>query len=87
MNMVLTGIAVIGGLIVLAIILAGVIGVRQPSRRIHRNRAVIFAALRQEQPGTRLGTGDVLWRSSALFTLIGEGGPYCGPPYCFGPLE
>ncbi len=76
MNIVLTGLAVIGGLIVLAIILAGVIGMRQPSRRIHRNRAVIFATLRQDQPGARLITGDALWKSSALFTLIGDSDPY-----------
>lgn len=76
MKIVLTGLAIAGGLIVLAIILAAVIGMRQPSRRIHRNRAVIFAALRQEQPGMRLINTDALWQSTALFTLIGEGGPY-----------
>lgn len=76
MNIVLTGLAVIGGLVALAIASAVVVGMRQPSRRIHRNRNVIFAALRLEQPGARLTTGAVLWRSSALFTLIGEGDPY-----------
>lgn len=76
MNIALAGLAVIGGLVALVIASAVVIGMRQPSRRIHRNRAVIFAALRLEQPGVRLTTGDVLWRSSALFTLIGEGDPY-----------
>jgi hypothetical protein len=76
MNIVLTGLAIVGGTIVLAIGLAVVIGMRQPSRRIHRNRTVIFAALRQEHPGARLPTGDALWRSSALFTLIGQGDPY-----------
>jgi hypothetical protein len=76
MSIVLTGLAIVGGAIVLAIGLAVVIGMRQPSRRIHRNRTIIFAALRQEQPGACLITGEVLWRSSALFTLIGEGDPY-----------
>lgn len=76
MNIVLTGLAVVGGLIVLAIAVAGAIGMRQPSRRIHRNRTIIFAALRQEQPGMRLIAEDALWRSTALFTLIGESDPY-----------
>ncbi|MBA4043877.1 MAG: hypothetical protein C0471_05585 [Erythrobacter sp.] len=76
MNIALAGLAVIGGLIALTLTLAIVIGMRQPSRRIHRNRTAIFAALRQEQPGARLSTGDVLWTSTALFTLIGEGDPY-----------
>ena len=76
MNIVLTGVAVVGGLVALAIASAVVIGMRQPSRRIHRNRTVIFAALRLDQPSTRLTTGEVLWRSSALFTFIGEVDPY-----------
>lgn len=76
MNIVLTGLAVIGGLVALAIASAVVVGMRQPSRRIHHHRTVIFAALRLDQPGARLTTGEVLWRSSALFTLIGEGDPY-----------
>lgn len=76
MNIVLTGLAVVGGLIALAIAVAGVIGMRQPSRRIHRNRTIIFAALRQEKPGARLISGEALWWSTALFTLIGEGEPY-----------
>ena len=76
MNVVLTGLAVIGGLVALVIASAVVVGMRQPSRRIHRNRTVLFAALRLEQSGARLTTGEVLWRSSALFTLIGEGDPY-----------
>ena len=76
MNIVPTGLAVAGGLIVLAIAVAGAIGMRQPSRRIHRNRTIIFAALRQAQPGMRLTTGDALWKSTALFMLIGEGDPY-----------
>jgi hypothetical protein len=76
MNIVLTSLAVVGGLIVLAIAATGVIGMRQPSRRIHRNRTVIFAALRQAQPSARLTTGDALWKSTAVFTLIGEGDPY-----------
>lgn len=76
MNIVLTGLAVVVGLIVLAIVLAGVIGMRQPSRLIHRNGTVIFAALRQEQPGMRPIAGDAIWRSTAVFTLIGEGDPY-----------
>lgn len=76
MNVVLTGLAIVGGAIVLTIAIAVVIGMRLPSRRIHRHCTVVFAALRQEQPGARLTTGAVLWRSSALFTLIGEGDPY-----------
>lgn len=76
MNVVLTGLAIVGGAIVLTIAIAVVIGMRQPSRRIRRHRTVVFAALRQEQPGARLTTGAVLWQSSALFTLIGEGDPY-----------
>ena len=76
MTILLTGLAVLGGLIALVIVLASAIGLRQPSRRIHRNRTVIFAALRQEQPGARPIADEALWRSSALFTLIGEGDPY-----------
>jgi hypothetical protein len=76
MTIALTGLALFGGAIVLGILLAGVIGMCQPSRRIHRNRTVIFAALRQEQPGARPRTGNALWTSTALFTLIGEGDPY-----------
>lgn len=76
MNIVLTGMAVVGGIIVLAIVLVGVIGLRQPSRRIYRYRNVIFAALRQDQGGARPIADEALWRSSALFTLIGEGEPY-----------
>lgn len=76
MNIVLTGMAVVGGILVLAIVVAGVIGLRQPSRRIYRYRNVIFAALRQDQAGARPIADEALWRSSALFTLIGEGEPY-----------
>jgi hypothetical protein len=76
MNIVPTGIAVVAGLIVLAIFLAGIIGMRQPSRRIQRNRTVIFVALRQEQPGVRFISEDALWSSTALFTFIGDDDPY-----------
>lgn len=76
MNIVLTALAVIGGLIVLVIIAAGIIGVRQPSRRIYRHDTVIFAALRQDDPARRFAAEDALWTSSALFTLIGEGEVY-----------
>ncbi|MDP5104242.1 MAG: hypothetical protein NWP98_09985 [Erythrobacter sp.] len=76
MNIVLTGLAVIGGFMALTIALAVVIGMLQPSRRIHRNRTVIFAALRQAQPGARLIAMDALWRSTALFTLIGDDDSY-----------
>jgi hypothetical protein len=76
MNIVITSLAVLAGPIVLAVILAGVIGMRQPSRRIHRNRTVIFAALRQAQPRVHLIARDALWRSTALFTLIGDENPY-----------
>lgn len=76
MSIALAGLAVIGGIIALTLTLAIVIGIRQPSHRIHRNRTAIFAALRQEQPGARLSTSDALWTSTVLFTLIGEGDPY-----------
>lgn len=76
MNIALTGLAVVGGLVALAIVLVGVIGMRQPSRRIYRYRTVILAAIRQDQPSERLSADTALWRGSALFTLIGDGEPY-----------
>ena len=76
MTIVLMGLAVLGGAILLAILLAAIIGMRQPSRRIHRYRTVILAALRQDQLSARLSAETALWRGSALFTLIGDGEPY-----------
>ena len=54
MNIALTGMAVVGGLIMLAIVMVAVIGLRQPSRRIHRYRTVILAAILQDQPDAHL---------------------------------
>ncbi|WP_416908069.1 MAG: hypothetical protein ACMVO5_00165 [Polymorphobacter sp.] len=76
MNIVLTALAIIGGLVVLAVVAAMITGLRQPSRRIYRHDKVIFAALRQENPALRLIAPDALWASSSLYTLIGEGEPY-----------
>jgi len=76
MNIVLVGLVVLGGIGVLIIAAAGVIGLRQPSRRIYRHDTVVFAAVRQDDPALRLAAPDALWRSTAQFTLIGEGEPY-----------
>jgi hypothetical protein len=73
MTILLMALAVIGGLIVLAIVAAGITGLRQPSRRIYRHDTVVFVALRQDDPALRPMVEDALWTSSAQFTLIGEG--------------
>jgi hypothetical protein len=76
MTPVLTALAVLAGLIVLAVAAATITGLRQPSRRIYQHDTVIFAALRQDDPALRLIAHDALWTSSAQFTLIGEGDPH-----------
>ena len=76
MTPVLTGVAALAGLIVLAVAAVAITGLRQPSRRIYRHDRVIFAALRQDDPTLGLIAPDALWASSAQFTLIGEGDPY-----------
>lgn len=76
MTPVLTGLAALAGLIVLAVAASAITGLRQPSRRIYRHHTVIFIALRQDDPALRLIAPDALWASSAQFTLIGEGDAY-----------
>ncbi|MCL9998608.1 MAG: hypothetical protein NBV68_04450 [Erythrobacter sp.] len=76
MTPVLTGLAAVAGLIVLAVAAATITGLRQPSRRIYRHGTVIFAALRQDDPVFRLIAPDALWTASAQFTLIGESDAY-----------
>jgi hypothetical protein len=76
MNILFMALAVIGGLIVLAIAAAVITGRRQPSRPLYRHDMVIVAALRQDDPTLRLIVADALWTSSAQFTLIGEGEAY-----------
>jgi hypothetical protein len=76
MTAVLIGLAVLAGLIVLAVGAAAITGLRQPSRRIYRYGTVFFAALRRDNPALRLIASDALWTSSAQFTLIGEGDAY-----------
>jgi hypothetical protein len=76
MTAVLTGLAALAGLMVLAVAVAAITGQRQPSRRIYQHDTVIFAAVRQDDPALRLIAPDALWTSSAQFTLIGEGDPY-----------
>lgn len=76
MTAVITGLAALAGLIVLAVAAAAITGQRQPSRRIYRHDTIIFAALRRDDPALRMIAPDALWGSSAQFTLIGEGDPY-----------
>lgn len=76
MNIVLTALAVIGGLVVLVIVVAMITGLRQPSRRIYRHDTVIFAALQRDASALRLIAPHALWASSSLYTLIGKGEPY-----------
>lgn len=76
MNIALKALAAIGGPVLLATGAAGITGLRQPSRRIYRHRTVVFAAIRQDDPASRIVIKDALWASSALFTLIGEGDAY-----------
>lgn len=85
MNIALTGMAVVGGLIMLAIVMVAVIGLRQPSRRIHRYRTVILAAILQDQPDAHLIADNALWRSTALFTLVGDDEPYWTDYLIFPP--
>jgi hypothetical protein len=76
MNIALKALAAIAGPALLATGAAGITGLRQPSRRIYRHRTVVFAAIRQDDPASRIVIKDALWASSALFTLIGEGDAY-----------
>lgn len=76
MNIVLMALAIVGGLVVLAIVAAMITGLRQPSRRIYRHDMVIFAALRRDDPALRLIAPDALWAASSLYTFIGDGAPY-----------
>jgi hypothetical protein len=76
MNLALLALASLGALIAFGLAAAWFTGLKQPSRRIHRHDTVIFAAVRQDDPTLRLIAPDALWRSSAQFTLIGDGDAY-----------
>lgn len=76
MNLALSAIAALAGLVMLVVAAAWITGLRQPSRRIYRHDTVIVAALRQGNRATRVIAADAVWTSSALFTLIGDGDPY-----------
>ncbi len=80
MSIVLGSLAVLLALAILAILAAWITGLQQPSQRIYRHASVIFVALRQENPADDPATGlmaeDALWKSRALFTLVGEGEAY-----------
>jgi uncharacterized protein (DUF1330 family) len=76
MTILRAGFALVSAAAALAIALSAIVGLRQPSRRIHRHGRIIFAALRQGDPCSPLGVPPSLWASRALFTFVGDGDPY-----------
>ncbi|MFU7527370.1 hypothetical protein [Qipengyuania sp. ASV99] len=76
MNIVLAALASTLAAIAAAGTAVTITGRRQPSRPIHRQERVIFAALRHNDPSIPVQVEDVLWTSTTLFTLVGEGEAY-----------